>query len=94
MIETYTDELREFANFYFKNMFKGLVIVNIMYEPRGMYSRIVVKINYNGVNVSDASQQIEDYTSTMGVMDILRELAGRLKTQYDSKLSEKENIFK
>lgn len=94
MIETYADELREFANFYFKNMFKGLVIVEAMYEPRSMSSRIVIKIKYNDVYTADASQPIEDYTSTMNVMDIFEKLARSLKAQYDSKLSEKENIFK
>lgn len=94
MFEKYDDELLNFANFYFKNWFKGNVIVERLYEPRALSSKIIVKIKYNEVYIADTSQPIEDYTNTLDVLDILDELVCKLKLQYDSKLSESQTILK
>lgn len=93
MPETYTYELTEFAKFYFKNIFKGTVVVEGQYEPRGLYTRVVVKVHYNEVYVADRSEQIADNTATTNVLEILDELTNRLKTQYINKLAEQENIL-
>jgi hypothetical protein len=74
-------------------MFKGDVIVDVLYNPRALSSKIHVRIRYNEVYIEDVSQNIEDYTKTTSVLDILFELADRLKKQYDKKLSEKEDII-
>ena len=93
MPETYTFELTQFAKFYFKNMFKGIITVEGMYEPRALYTKIVVKIFYNEIYVTEVSRQIEDNISTKAVIEILDELTNRLKAQYVCKLAEQENIL-